>query len=32
MTRIIPSKVSRMDKIEKKESPAPGSYKVPEAI
>ena len=32
MTRIIPSKVSRMDKIEKKDGPAPGSYKVPEAI
>lgn len=32
MTRMIPSKKSRMDKVEKKDGPAPGSYKVPEAI
>ena len=32
MTKFYPSKVSRMDKIEKKDGPGPGTYKVPEAI
>ena len=32
MGKIWTSKVSRMDKIEKKDGPAPGTYAVPEAI
>jgi hypothetical protein len=32
MTKIWTSKISRMDKIEKKDGPAPGSYGVPEAV